>query len=137
MINKKVGIIGFGNMGSAIAERIKSEYKVFVFDKDKERTTNLSGISVAENITDLLHKVDTVILAVKPQDIEALLKEIKDKVNNQLVISIAAGITTKYIEKILGMVRVIRVMPNIGVIVGKSIYYICKGEFAKEKDLKL
>lgn len=136
-LRRKIGIIGFGNMGSAIAGRIKTKYRVFVFDKDKNKLTNLSGINITKNSADLVSKVDVITLAVKPQDVEALLKEIKDKVSNQLIISIAAGITTKYIENILGVARVIRVMPNIGAIVGQGISYICKGEFAKEKDLKL
>lgn len=133
----KIGIIGFGNMGSSIAERIKSKYDVFVFDKDKSKTKNISGIGVCANIRDLINMVDTLILAVKPQDFDGLLEEIKAHTKDKLIISIAAGITTKYIEKILGVARVIRVMPNIGAIVGQSISYICKGKFAKEKDLKL
>ncbi len=134
---QEIGIIGFGNMGSAIGERIKNTYKVFVFDKDKKKTKNLKNITVANNVINLLEKVDTLILAVKPQDFEPLLKEIKDKVNNKLIISIAAGITTKYIENILGMKRVVRVMPNMGALVGKAVSYICKGRFSKAKDLKL
>jgi pyrroline-5-carboxylate reductase len=136
-LRKKIGIIGYGNMGSAIAECIKSRYRIFVFDKDTNKLANLSGINITRSSTDLVNKIDLVILAVKPQDFEPLLKEIKDKVNNKLIISIAAGITTKYIENILGMVRVIRVMPNIGAIVGKAVSYICKGRFSRAKDLKL
>lgn len=136
-LREKIGIIGYGNMGSAIAERLKSRYRVFVFDKDKNKLTNLSDINIAKDIADLADKVDAVILAIKPQDFEVLLNEIKDKINNHLIISIAAGITSKYIEKILGALRVVRVMPNIGAIVGKSISYISKGEFANEKDLRL
>ena len=37
-MNKNIGIIGFGNMGSSLAERIKSAYKVYVFDKDTRKT---------------------------------------------------------------------------------------------------
>jgi pyrroline-5-carboxylate reductase len=136
-LRKKIGITGYGNMGSAIAERIKSSYRIFVFDKDKEKTKNLKNITVADSVISLLEQVDVLILAVKPQDFELLLNEIKDKVNNKLVISIAAGISTKYIENILGAVRVMRVMPNIGAIVGKAVSYICKGSFSKTKDAKL
>ncbi len=136
-LRKKIGIIGYGNMGSGIAERIKSRYSIFVFDKDTNKLANLSGINITSSGTELVNKVDAVILAVKPQDFEPLLKEIKDKVNNKLIISIAAGITTKYIENILGIVRVVRIMPNIGAITGKSVSYICEGRFLKAKDLEL
>lgn len=137
MPNTAIGIIGFGNMGSSITERIKSKYDVFVFDRDKNKTNNVSGVVLCRNIVDLITRVDSIILAVKPQDFAELLEEINAHTKDKLIISIAAGITTRYIEKILGMARVIRVMPNIGAIVGQSISYICKGKFAKEKDLKL
>ncbi len=134
-MNKKIGIIGFGNMGSAIAEGIKNEYKVFVFDKDKKKTENLLGISVSRNAKELVKKVDAVILAVKPQDFDNVLDEIKAEVKNKLVISIAAGITTHYIEKQLGMVRVVRVMPNLPAKIGKGMACLCKGNFSTEEDL--
>lgn len=137
ILRKKIGIIGFGNMGSAISERIKNKYRIYVFDKDKNKIQNLSDIKIADNIKDLVNKVDVAIIAVKPQDFDSVLNEIKDCVRDKLFISIAAGITTEYIEKVLGGVRVIRVMPNIAAIVGKSISYICKGDFAKKNDLNL
>lgn len=134
---KKIGVIGFGNMGSAIAERIKHKYQVYIFDKDKNKTGNFPGIEVADNVKDLANKSDIVIIAVKPQDFDSLLAEIRDCLKDKLVISIAAGITTGYIEKALGPARVIRVMPNIAAVAGKSISYVCRGRFAKDGDLNL
>ncbi|MFH0826666.1 MAG: pyrroline-5-carboxylate reductase [Candidatus Omnitrophota bacterium] len=132
---KRIGIIGCGNMGAAIAERIKSKYPVTVFDKDKDKSIHLSGISVAVDSVDLAKKADTLILAVKPQDFDAVLNEVKDRLKDKLVISIAAGITTGYIEKILGEVKVVRVMPNICAKIGESQTILCKGRFAEKKDL--
>ena len=122
-------------MGQAIGERLKAEYPVYVFDKDKEKTRNLSGISVADDSIDLINKVDVVILAVKPQDFDGVLSEMKSVVRDKLVISIAAGITTGYIEKFLGEAKVIRVMPNIGVRIGEAESSLCKGKNAKDEDL--
>ena len=132
----KIGIIGFGNMGQAIAERIKAKYKVWVFDKDKNKTKNIRGINVADNSIDLVNKVPTIILAVKPQDFDVVLNEINSHLNDQLIISIAAGITTTYIEKILGNLRVIRAMPNMPAKIGKGITCLCKGKFTSEGDLQ-
>lgn len=132
---KTIGIIGFGNMGSAIAERIKSKYKVFVFDKDQNKTRNLSKINVEISCRDLIDKVDTIILAVKPQDFDNLLGEIKNFIKDKLVISIAAGITTNYIENKLGNVRVIRTMPNMPARIGKGMTCLCRGRYANEDDL--
>lgn len=132
---KKIGIIGCGNMGRAIFERLKDEYSLFVFDKDVNKTKDLSSVNIAKNPADLLKKSEVIILAVKPQDFESLLKEIKDNVNDRLVISIAAGITTGYIEEHLGDVRVLRVMPNMPAKIGKGMSCLCKGKFSTEEDL--
>lgn len=132
---KKIGIIGFGNMGSAISEGIKKIYNVAVFDKDDNKTADLSGISVAGSITDLIREAEVLILAVKPQDFDYLLSEIKNTVGDRLVVSIAAGITTGYIEKILQGARVIRVMPNIGARIKEAESSLCRGKYAKDQDL--
>lgn len=138
-----LGIIGFGNMGSCIAERIKSkDLEIWVFDKDKtktailkNKTANLLDIRLVENSIDLVKRVETVILAVKPQDFDNILNEIKEGVEGKLIISIAAGIATSDIEKYLGEVRVIRVMPNMPARIGKGISCICKGKYADDDDL--
>ncbi len=134
---KKIGIIGFGNMGQAIADRIKSKYEVFVFEKDREKTKGLTGITVSLGISQLLKQSESIILAVKPQDFGQVITELKGSVQGKLIISIAAGITTGYIEKSLGQPRVVRVMPNLAVKVGKSTTSICKGAFAASSDIKL
>ena len=135
ILRKKIGIIGCGNMGSAIASRIKGKYRLFVFDKDAVKLAKLSGIKALNSAVEVADRADIVILAVKPQDFEAALIEIKGKTADKLIISIAAGITTKYIENILGAIRVIRIMPNIGAIAAKSLTYVCKGSFVKNGDL--
>jgi pyrroline-5-carboxylate reductase len=135
LLRKKIGIVGLGNMGLAIAERIKSNYNVFVFDKDKEKTKNISGIGVAGDALGLVNKSEVIILAVKPQDFDSVLNEIQDVVKDKLIISIAAGITTGYIEKFLPDARVIRIMPNIGAKIGKAESSLCKGKNAKDQDL--
>lgn len=122
-------------MGSAIAERIKPGYQVFVFDKDKEKTKNLKSIQVAENLISLVEYSDVVMLAVKPQDFEAVLNEIKDYVKDKLIISIAAGLTTSYLERVLCEARIVRVMPNIGVKIGEAESSLCKGKNTKQRDI--
>jgi len=131
---KAIGIIGFGNMGSSIAERIKTKFEVWVFDKDKNKTKNSRGINIADNSIDLVNKVQTIILAVKPQDFDDVLNEVKNYVKTKLLVSIAAGINTGYIEYSFGNARVIRCMPNIGVKIGESVTCLCKGTFATDED---
>ena len=135
-MNKKIGIIGFGNMGSAIAEQLKAGYQITVFDKDKDKTQNLKGINVVLGTAALIKQVDVVVLAVKPQDFDVVLDEAKTIIDGKLIISIAAGISTAYIEKVLGKVKVIRVMPNLPVKVKEGMSCLCKGKFADDEDLK-
>ncbi len=132
---KKIGIIGYGNMGSAIAERVKIKYSVSVFDKDKAKTKNAKGIKVKNSIIDLVNRSEVIILAVKPQDFNDVLREIKNLIKDQLIISIAAGVSTKYIQKILGKGRIIRTMPNLPAQIGKGTIGICRSSSAKKKDL--
>lgn len=119
-----IGIIGAGNMGMAIASRVKG--RILLSDKNKRISNN----------TSVATRADIIILAIKPQDMEGVLKEIRPYVKGKLVISIAAGITTSCIEKFLGRERVVRVMPNMPSMVGKGISAISLGRFAKANDLK-
>jgi len=135
MEKKKIGIIGYGNMGSAIAERAKKPFQVTVFDKT--RAVNTKGLEAAKNLIDLINKSEAIILAVKPQDMPGLLEEIKKDLKGQLIISIAAGITTKYLEERLGKVRLIRVMPNMPAQIGEGVSGLFKGKFANEQDFNL
>jgi pyrroline-5-carboxylate reductase len=134
-MEKTIGIIGFGNMGSAIGGRLKSKYQIWAFDKVKNKTKDLLDIDITVTVTDLINRVDAVILAVKPQDFDKALMQIKKCIKDKLVISIAAGITTSYIEKNLGRVGVIRVMPNLPAKVGKGMICLCRGNFATSDDL--
>lgn len=134
-MNQKIGIIGFGNMGSAIAYQLKDDYQIFVFEKEKSKTKNAALISVADDILKLINEVDIVILAVKPQDFDSLLSGIKGRVKDKLIISIAAGISTEHIEKILGQVRVVRVMPNMPAKIGEGVSCLSKGRFTALNDL--
>ena len=134
-MKKIIGIIGFGNMGSSIAARIKEDYRVLIYDKDPAKVSNLADdIEAVDNLKNLVAETEVVILAVKPQDFEYVLGEIKGLVAEKLIISIAAGISTKYIEDKLGLCRVIRVMPNMPARIGEGTTCIAQGKFASEED---
>jgi len=136
MTEKTIGIIGCGNMGSAIAGRLTDGYPVIVFDKDRDKTSGLEGIKSAKNIAGLLKEAQVIILAVKPQDYDAVLDEVKSGIScDRLLISIAAGISTQYLEKKLGQVKIIRVMPNMGITIGAGMTCLSKGKFAADEDL--
>lgn len=150
-----IGIIGAGNMGAAILSRaIKakdgdkrfSAKNFIITEKDKLVATFIKKtyrVKIALDVKDLALKSDIIIIAVKPQDMDVVLREIKYAVTTQnkkwfLIISIAAGINTSYIEgKISSDVRVIRAMPNMPVSIGKGITALCRGSLASAKDLNI
>jgi pyrroline-5-carboxylate reductase len=139
-IRKKIGIIGFGNMGSIIAHKLvaqSNEYAIWVFEKDQNKAVKIKGINFSKDIPELVSIVDTFVLAVKPQDLDKVLKDLKKYSAGKLIISIAAGISTKHIETILPNARVVRVMPNIAARIGESVTCLCKGSFALDDDLDL
>ena len=89
---------------------------------------------------DVMKFADCIILSVKPKDFDSLLKnEVCCGVSkNKLLISIAAGVTTKYIEGIVGKdVPVVRAMPNMAAAIGEAITAISVGNAAGAQDLKL
>ncbi len=136
MDRNTIGVIGCGNMGSSIIEQIKAFYSIYVFDKDKAKLKNLSQVHTANTNRELAGLVDVILLAVKPQDFDYVLDDIKDDSKEKLMISIAAGIDTAYIERKLNAARVIRAMPNIGVKIGESVTSLCKGSLTSDKDLE-
>ena len=135
-MSKKIGIAGCGNMGNAI---IRQNPGLIVFDNDPDKLNRVAkayDVTVAFDNRDLIGKSSVIIIAVKPQNIDQVLGDIRSTATSQLVISIAAGISTKYIENYVGKnIKVIRVMPNIAVQVRSGISAICKGKFATDKDL--
>ncbi len=135
---EKVGIIGYGNMGRAIAECIYKKYAVSVYDKDKKKTSGLINMGAFATAGELVQQSEIIILAVKPQDFEPLLKEIKPFAADKLFISIAAGISSGYISSYLdAKARIVRIMPNMPAQIGRGVSVISKGQNATEGDLNL
>ncbi len=137
----KIGMIGGGNMGGAIIEGIHKRYNVSVCEQDKKRSGWLKRkykIAVGD-LTTVVKKSHVIILAVKPQNFDQVLKQLQPLLTkDKFVVSIAAGITCRYIEKRLGAkTRVVRTMPNLPAQVGEGITGICAGKAAKNKDLGL
>lgn len=128
-------------MGEAIIGSICKKYFVTVCEKDKSRQDHLrKTLKIkGEDIKTAVPTSDIIILAVKPQDIEEVLKEMSPDVGpNKLVISIAAGITTTYIEKHLPeKTKVIRTMPNMPAMIGQGITAVTRGKHARQSDQDL
>ena len=137
----KIGIIGGGNMGEAIIASSIKRFFIHISESDPKRREYLrqSYKLIPYDIPRLAQISDIIVLAVKPQDIVDVLKELAQVIRKEtLVISIAAGITSSLIEKILGKkLRVIRTMPNMPALIGEGITAVCAGKYAQSTDVEL
>lgn len=136
-----VAVIGGGNMGGAILSGIYQDFQVTVCDQDSQKTASLRrryGVKT-DTLANAVAGRDVVILAVKPQDFDSVLSVIEPCLTaKQVVVSIAAGITTRLIERKLGGgPRVVRVMPNLPALIGQGISAVAGGASAKKKDILL
>ncbi len=142
-MNKKIGFIGCGKMASAIIKGIttsscgvKYELKGSEVNCEiAELAQNRLGITVLTDNRMLAIDSDVIFIATKPNYVAQVLEEIKDELtDDKLIVSIAAGVSTEKIQKIIGTKRVIRVMPNTPALVQEGMSGVCKGEFATEED---
>ena len=132
-----IGFVGSGNMAEAlikgvIAAKIYAPENVFVSDIRTERLELIAGtygVTSVENNSELAGKVETLILSIKPQNMDDALGSIKDTIGGEiLVISIAAGIKVAKIAAALGDMAIVRVMPNTPALIaeGASALYANK-----------
>jgi len=147
----KIGIIGCGNMGEAILfGGLKNNDFLFSICERRpkviKRVKKLLASKIKRvdflSLSKLVEVSDVIIIAVKPQDIEVVLEQIRQAKEllkkSPLIISIAAGIKTSYLERKLGKaVRVIRVMPNIAIKVKEGLMVFKKGRFSNNHDLRI
>jgi pyrroline-5-carboxylate reductase len=142
---RKVGFIGAGNMGEALIKGLVSASVVpaeaiWASDVRLERLRELDrqyGIQLAPDNVELVRQVDVVIMAVKPQIMTPVLKEIAPVMTRRkLMISLAAGVSTARIRADLGKeVRLIRVMPNTPALVLEAATAIARSEGLEAGDL--
>ena len=145
LTNKCIGFVGVGVMGSSLIKSllvssVNSE-QICISDKSSERAAEVfSAYKVKiKTITEIGKDCDVIFLAVKPQDIDTVLSELSQSLNKEtLLISIAAGKTTKFIEsKLANKNPVVRVMPNTPAQIGKGVSAISAGASATSNHLSL
>ncbi len=143
MSSAQTAVIGAGVMGETLLSGLVRAGRrvdaLLVGEKRPERARELEeryGVSVVSNI-EAAAKADTVALVVKPQDMGELLDEIAHVLRpGQLVVSLAAGITTGFIEsRVPAGVAVVRAMPNTPALVDEGMAAISPGSHCSEADL--
>jgi pyrroline-5-carboxylate reductase len=141
--NYIVGIIGAGNMGEALIKgllrsNLVRSYEILASCRTSKRVRLLEktyGIHTTLENLSITSATDTVILAVKPQDMERVCSEIRPSMTkDHLIISIAAGIDCDRLRKMLGKKpRLIRVMPNLPAVIDQGISAIYCGPRMPER----
>lgn len=120
----KIGIIGAGNMGGAIAQalRTQKDWQVSIFDTDKAKLESIVGCTIAKSMEELLLSEDLLLLAVKPQVLPSLYPLLRKAGSRQKRwISIAAGVSLETLTENLGTEEVVRFMPNLAAQVRQSV----------------
>ena len=138
-----LAIFGAGVMGETLLSGLlragRSASDVVVTERRADRADELRGkygVKVVTNV-EAAEVADTLVLVVKPQDMGALCDEISAHVRpGALVVSLAAGITTAFLEERLAEgVPVVRVMPNTPALVDQGMSAISPGEHCDEEHL--
>lgn len=140
----KLGFIGTGNMASAImGGLIKKEILkpteiigADLFEAGRERTQKEFGINVTADNKEVVRQSEVILLSVKPQYYEDVIKEIKDLItDNQIVITIAPGKTLSWLKEQFGKpVKIARTMPNTPAMVGEGMTAVSFNELLSQEE---
>lgn len=135
MYNKeiKIAIIGAGHMGGAIMESaIKAGYtNISVCDKNEKTLNKLraEGITCTASGVEAISDANVIILAVKPNILEAVANEIRESIPKEsVVISVCAGVSVERLKALFGHKKLLRVMPNMLIKVGEGMCVLCESE---------
>lgn len=137
----KLGVIGFGNMSTAILDGIikndimsKSEIIVFDIMEEKRELIKANGFNVAKSNEEVASSSEFILLAIKPQVSQEILSSLKNYITDNIFISIMAGVKIAAIKEILGdNVKVCRCMPNLCCKIGAGMCAVDVSELDKKQ----
>ena len=142
-MKKSIAIIGGGNLGASIAQGlVKSSYvdpgNIIVTRRKLQGLKSLEsqGISISSDNGKAVENARTVIVAVKPHQIDEVLQEVKDSIHKSkpLLVSVVTGIKSSQIKEIVGQeIKVFRVMPNTAIAIQESMTCISSANGSDEE----
>ncbi len=143
LTNKKITIIGAGNLGLAITKGLLksgllSNNKLIITKRKLEGLEQFTGqgIEITSNNKEAVQHADIILLAVQPQQLNTVIEEIKEVLKNQLIISTLTGVKLKVLQEKVGKNnRVVRAMPNTALAVQQSM--TCISTYASKEDTEL
>ena len=131
----KIGFIGMGNMGYAILKGCVNEFdssNILMTSKDVDRLEEVSsetGVKFTESNIEVVENSKYIVLAIKPQIYDVVAEEINGHIkDDQVVISLAPGVTINSVKERFGAKKVVRVMPNTPAMVGAGMTGVCYNE---------
>lgn len=136
----KIGLLGFGKMGSSIINGIVSSNlytkdDIYIYSPQKDDIIK-EGYKLALDELDVYENSQIFILAIKPQTFPEVMQKLKAAKNTpEIVVSIAAGITINYLKESLGDLKFVRIMPNLGASIRKSVSTMAIGDNVLESDM--
>lgn len=143
-MGRKLAVIGVGNMAKAIIKGVLSSKfpldGIILFDKNESQYEELlsygASCQYANDMLEAATQADCILLAVKPQNYEEVLSELAllPALSDKLFISIGAGITTQSVSDRLNGACVIRVLPNVPMLIGRGVSVICENAAASKDD---
>ena len=144
MKGRSLAIIGVGNMAKAIISGIVSAdipvSNIILFDKNSGQYSGLPAGRVeymyARSVSEAVSSADCVLLSVKPQNYSEILADIAtaNRFSQKLYISIGAGITSQSVSDALDGACVVRVLPNVPMLIGEGVSVVCRNEIASTED---
>lgn len=139
-----IGFLGGGNMGRAIMgglinAKLYDPAEVNVFDISETALTALHddlGVQTFDKADELVAASSIIVVSVKPQVLDKVLFPLKEKISNQqIVISIAAGVTLAHLAELLSDEhKLVRVMPNTPALVGAGMAAITTNYHVNDAD---
>ncbi|MBI3948880.1 MAG: pyrroline-5-carboxylate reductase [Acidobacteria bacterium] len=144
---KKLALIGVGKLGEALVTGLLRQGDLRREDiagsvgheASLARVRERLGIEVALDNRELVQGRDVILLAVKPQNMDKVIREIAEEVMSpQLIITVAASVTTGFVEQRLNQpVPVVRAMPNTPCVLNAGMTGLCAGLYARQEHLRI
>jgi pyrroline-5-carboxylate reductase len=147
LTGKKVAFLGAGKMGGIILQALlnngmlsaKSTWATVAHEERAKALAAKLKVKVGTNNVEAAKGADIIVIGVKPQVVEDVIREISGHITpKQMIVSVAASVPTAMIEKNLPPnVPVIRAMPNTPCLLGVGMTAVCKGKHASVEHVAL
>lgn len=140
---RRLAVVGCGKMGQAIVRGLGGEGGLTIVavttrrEASAQALAELLGVPAGTDNRAAVADADTILLAVKPQLVRAVLAEMGDTLDGKLVISICAGFTTEQLDELIPEARLMRAMPNTPCLINEGMTVITRGPRATDDDLAL